>query len=225
MIVNHIEVRLATISFEERIIRYLAEFHCLPNSNGEEISCFFCVPTSSNLALIIRCKDLERLKKNYCLTLQSSHAGTITKEFILSESDLEFGHIMAVNANKTGLPSTDLDVKWLSDFGEKGKNSMKLTVRAGKDGLALAIFNLSIKKTANQEAIHFSADSPLRFAPHNGSFKNSTSHQHKLSRERNNDEDDGEVTLSDQTPKKMKHVSNPGRPMILISSFTYVMNS
>ena len=166
----NIEVRVASISFDKRLIRYLKEFQINRSPIKNEVSCYFFLPSFSSLAFLIRCKSFDGLVKKYWFTLQSSKSDeSVMKEFTLSETDYEIGHVIAPNANQTGLPSSNVDSKMFEKLFND--DNVVLTVRNEKDGPDLATFNFKVIKSTSEEETMFSSDFPIRFSPQTAILK------------------------------------------------------
>jgi hypothetical protein len=163
MMAMNIEVRIAAISYEKRLIRYLKEFQIDRSANRNEISCCFFLPLSSTLAFLVRSKSYQGSEKKFQFTLQSPSAGTVTKEFTISEINNEIGHLIAPNANQTGLPSTDVDAKFLDSLGDE--DIIIITLQDGNNGPNLIRFKFKARKMTGKEEIIFPSDAPIRFAP------------------------------------------------------------
>ncbi|PWN37932.1 uncharacterized protein FA14DRAFT_177211 [Meira miltonrushii] len=184
MIAMNVEVRVAAISFEHRLIRYLKEEQINRSPTRGEDSCCFYLPHSLTLAFLIRCKAFDGLAKKFWFTLQRSGTEMVTREFTISGTDYEIGHVIAPNASRSGLPSTDLDMKLF--HGLENEDVITLALGKEKDGPALETFCFKAMKPKSKEDAIFSSDSPIRFAPHFASQSTSkkrteTAHSDKAS--------------------------------------------
>lgn len=164
MMAMNVEVRIAAISYEKRLIRYLKEFQIDRSANRNEVSCCFFMPHSSTtLAFLVRSKGYQGSEKKFQFTLQSPSAGTVTKEFTISENNNDIGHLIAPNASQTGLPSTDVDAKFLDSLEDE--DVIIITLQDGNNGPNLIRFKFKARMMTGKEEIIFPSDAPIRFAP------------------------------------------------------------
>lgn len=164
MLAMNIEVKVAAISFEHRLIRYLKEFQINRSPIQSEASCCFFLPHSLTLALMIRYKAFDVLAKEFYFTLQCSGSELMTNQIAISEADYEIGHVIAWNASRTGLPSTNLNSKLFQSL--ENEEIITLELRKERNGPSLATFCFKAIKPKSKEDAIFSSDSPIRFAPY-----------------------------------------------------------